>query len=262
MKKKINHFRVDKYNNYYEAQKEGRWTLKEHIQLLRALVQFGLDWEKITYEIPSRSHLQISSHCQKFYNKLKRCKNTELGIDFTSKNINNINDMISQIKSVNKDYNIVNLFLYLSENCKPNKNTNEKNNKNNKNNNINNILDNIPDENGVNMNSPHFLNENDNDEKIINKGDKTNKQIINNNFNNAPINNIYINNFNFYNFTNNPVPIYHPYLNNTIYPNFVNNTLGQNNYINLLDKNFEFNYPITNLNNSELSSSENIKNYS
>ena len=40
---------------------------------------------------------------------------TELGIDFTSENINNINDMISHIKSVNKDYNIITVFLYLSE---------------------------------------------------------------------------------------------------------------------------------------------------
>ena len=62
-----------------------------------------------------KTHLQIRAHCQKYYNKLKKCKNTEYRIDFTSKNINNVNDMISQIKSVNKDYYIVKLFLYLEK---------------------------------------------------------------------------------------------------------------------------------------------------
>ena len=51
---------------------------------------------------------------------------TELGIDFTSENINNINDMISHIKSVNKDYNIITVFLYLSEQSYQEKNESNK----------------------------------------------------------------------------------------------------------------------------------------
>ena len=67
--------------------------------------------------IPQRELKQISSHTQKFYIKLKKCKDIELEIDFTSEHIKNIKDMIHYIKSLNKDYNIFLLFLYLSENC-------------------------------------------------------------------------------------------------------------------------------------------------
>ena len=70
-------------------------TLKEHIQFLRALAQYGENWKK--FFIPSRTFKQIRSHAQKFFKKMKMCEHKELGIDFTSKNIKNINDMINHI---------------------------------------------------------------------------------------------------------------------------------------------------------------------
>ena len=44
--------------------------------------------------------MQTRSHAQKFYQKLKMCKDDELSIDFTLDSINNIKDMINQIKSI------------------------------------------------------------------------------------------------------------------------------------------------------------------
>ena len=61
--------------------------------------------------IPSRTFKQIRSHAQKFFKKMKMCEHKELGIDFTSKNIKNINDMIDHIKSINIDYNKIAYFM-------------------------------------------------------------------------------------------------------------------------------------------------------
>ena len=65
-----------------------------------------------------------------FFLKLKRVKDEQLGIDFTSDNIDNIKEMINHIKSVNSDYDIVKVLLYLSEkyyaNKKEQKNINNK----------------------------------------------------------------------------------------------------------------------------------------
>ena len=90
-------------------------TLKEHIQFLQAIDKFGIKWEKIKSFIPSRTPEQIRSHAQKFCNKLKEYKDEELGIYFSKHHINSLKDMINHIRNVNKDYNIVNLFLYISE---------------------------------------------------------------------------------------------------------------------------------------------------
>ena len=252
LKKKIVHFRVDKGDGLgleeIDSQKEGRWTLKEHIQLLQALDKFGVNWKQISDIIPSRTSNQIRSHSQKFYKKLKKCKDAELGIDFTSKNINNLNDMIAHIKLVNKEYNVINVFLYLSEKCFPNRKYKKKDKKNKK---IKNILnENISINN--NISDPSF--HNDIKESIINKEANINRQINNNNINNFPVNNIFINNINYYNNINN-LALFNP-----IPSNFTNNTISfqnidftpmniLNNYNitqNLIDKNYIFGYNINN----------------
>jgi len=68
--------------------------------------------------VQTRSDIQIRSHAQKFYKKLKRCKNEQLGIDFTLDRIHNIKDMIEHIKLVNNDYDMYKIFLYLPKLCK------------------------------------------------------------------------------------------------------------------------------------------------
>ena len=72
----------------------------------------------------SRTKNQIRYHNQKLFKRLKNCKDEELGIDFTSDNIKNMNDIIHHIKSVNKNYDIVNVLLYISG--KPPSNINKK----------------------------------------------------------------------------------------------------------------------------------------
>ena len=53
LNKKVLHFHVDKYDSLDVKQKkikkEGRWTLKEHIQFLQALDKFGISWKKLSY---------------------------------------------------------------------------------------------------------------------------------------------------------------------------------------------------------------------
>ena len=57
----------------------------------------------------------MRSHAQKFFYKMKGCKDECLGIDFTSNSIRNIRDMINQIINRNSNYNIINVFKYLSD---------------------------------------------------------------------------------------------------------------------------------------------------
>ena len=80
--KKINRFKVRKFITTYETAnkdiKIGRWTLKEHIQFLQAISEYGIKWDKIKPLIPSRTPEQIRSHAQKFCNKLKKYKDEEL----------------------------------------------------------------------------------------------------------------------------------------------------------------------------------------
>ena len=63
LNKKVFHFHVDKYVSLVvkqeKIQKEGRWTLKEHIQFLQALDKFGINWKKLSHLIPTRTPNQI-----------------------------------------------------------------------------------------------------------------------------------------------------------------------------------------------------------
>jgi len=61
--------------------------------------------------------MQVRSHAQKFYQKMKICKDEILGIDFTLNSVCNIRDMINQIKNNNINYNIINIFKYLANKC-------------------------------------------------------------------------------------------------------------------------------------------------
>ena len=81
LRKKIFHFQVDKFNSpdvkRMKRQNKIRWTLKEHIQFLQALDKFGINWKQVYDIIPSRTPNQIRSHSQKFFKKMKKCKDTE-----------------------------------------------------------------------------------------------------------------------------------------------------------------------------------------
>ena len=196
--KKVGRFNVHKYQfnknqNQVKFQKEGRWSLEEHIIFLQTLEKYGTNWKKISKIIPTRSDKQIRSHAQKFYQKLKEYKDTELGIDFTSENISDFNDMIEHIKSVNINYNIVTTFLYLSEKVNLIKKSKKKDKINiNINININNILcEDITKNITNNFNGNGFIDE----------------EISNNNFTNTYTNNIFLKNINNYDNFNNINPV-------------------------------------------------------
>ena len=94
----------------------GRWSYDEQIKFIDALSKYGTNWKQINKVISTRSLPQIRSHAQKFFNRLKLCKNEELGIDFTKNEIKNIKDMINQIKLINSNYDVNKILLYLSKN--------------------------------------------------------------------------------------------------------------------------------------------------
>ena len=218
--KKVGRFNVHKYQfnknqNQVKFQKEGRWSLEEHIIFLQTLEKYGTNWKKISKIIPTRSDKQIRSHAQKFYQKLKEYKDTELGIDFTSENISDFNDMIEHIKSVNINYNIVTTFLYLSEKVNLIQKS-KKNDKININININNILcEDITKNITNNFNGNGFIDE----------------EISNNNFTNTYTNNIFlknINNYDNFNNINNFVSLNQVDLHNDTNSNFLKSRLLQN----------------------------------
>ena len=152
LNKKTLRFEVKKKNakrlkQKEQNSKEGRWTFEEHIHFLEAISKYGTNWKKIeeTMLSKSRTRTQIISHFQKFFKKLKTCKDTKLGIDFTSKLIVNLEDMVQHIKSVNNEYNVVDIFIKFSKDMRFKKkkkkinvkNENEQINVLNQNNNIN-----------------------------------------------------------------------------------------------------------------------------
>ena len=124
----------------------GRWSYDEQIKFIDALSKYGTNWKQINKVINTRSLPQIRSHAQKFFNRLKLCKNEELGIDFTKNEIKNIKDMINQIKLINSNYDVNKILLYLSKNIINNIEEKEyKTIDNNHNNNIINNINNIND---------------------------------------------------------------------------------------------------------------------
>ena len=253
----------------HEAEKtdEGRWTLKEHIQFLQGLDKFGIKWKKIKALITTRTINQVRSHAQKFYNKLKLYKDKELGIDFTKDNINSLKEMINHVKNINSNYNIVTLFLYISEKIK----TINKNKKNKK--------SKIKAQIEPNFDNDDYINNNNNSNEQVNifnsnyiydniniKENNIHNELnflrpINNNFNNFPMNNIFITNFNFINDCNNP--FINNFLSNLSIKNNISSNINRNNilsnnlnnyYVNnskdLLNMNFIPNYALINNNNS------------
>ena len=101
------------YSKKRKDSKSGRWTLKEHIEFLNGIAKYGNDLNKI--KINSRNSVQLRSHAQKFFKKLKKVNDEQIGINFTSNYIKNLKDMVIHIKAINKNYDITNVFLYLSE---------------------------------------------------------------------------------------------------------------------------------------------------
>ena len=96
---------------------DGIWTEEERDNFIKALILYDTNWKKIKTLIPSRTDTQVRSHAQKFYQRMKLCKDENLGIDFTLKSVKNIGDMINQIKSKCINYNIMFIIKRLLNDC-------------------------------------------------------------------------------------------------------------------------------------------------
>ena len=226
-------FRVYNYeNNSFNPSITGRWKFKEHIQFLEGLDKYGVNWKKICPLIKTRTPKQIRSHAQKFFLKLKQVKDEQLGIDFTSDNINSIRDMINNIKSINCDYDLIKVFLYLSEKYvvmkkdkKRIKHKKELTIEIDKNSDTDN---NIKNEKNINEND--IIINNTNQDMSISNDNNTfnNNNISNNNFmSNIFIPNYFNDNFFFMNYINNKAIV-------NVYDNFSNNIMIQNDHLNNL----------------------------
>ena len=202
----------------------------------------------------TRTNNQIRSHAQKFFKKLKKFQDNKLGIDLTLNTIKNLKDVLAYIKSINNDYDIYNILLYISK-CLYEKKTSRKkklktlDNKNNifkVDSNVNNINNNF---NVYNM------------EKVTNEGINLQQDLYNiinqQNINNYLINDnltSYMNNVNYLNI------LINNYLNNSIAINFMN-TINFNilyNHINNLNNNYENNIQNYSLDNNFINNNNNI----
>ena len=170
-----------KYSNNFISN-EGRWSEEEHEKFLEGIVLYGINWKKVKTLIETRTLMQVRSHAQKFFNKMKVCKNEDLGIDFTSSTVCNIRDMIKQIKNINSNYNIINVFKYLTHKCdnieKSRKKIVERNNKNiafkrRELNNQSNIINLKEDNSNINDNNL-FFNHINNKQKIMKEAQNIN----------------------------------------------------------------------------------------
>ena len=106
-----------------EKKKKGKWTYDENIKFIKAYVNFGKDYGLIEKYIGSRSRIQIISHAQKFFMKLKKLKNNDF--DFSDDNIKNLWDIFQLIEAKNKnniakEEYIVNTLLTLYESIQNN----------------------------------------------------------------------------------------------------------------------------------------------
>ena len=194
---------------------EGRWTYEEQMNFIIGIGKNGTNWKKIKKSISTRSLSQIRSHAQKFYNKLKMCKNDQLGIDFTSNEIKSIKDMIYHIKSININYDIAKIFLFFYNKLNG-ENKNEKQ----------------TDEN----HSKNFIKEED--ENPTNKEKLIFPQVFKDN-NNVDINKILLLNY-IHNVNNINLLTLNYYYNSSIANNYMNFLLNMN-YLQSLNKNPKIN---------------------
>ena len=185
-----------KKENYSSVDKKkavnNRWTEEERNRFIQGIILYRNNWKKVKTLFTTRSAAQVRSHAQKFFNKLKLCKDENLGIDFTLDSVNNINDMINQIKSKNPDCDAAFILRKLYNGCinsnfyKINKkisdNKCETYNNISKNENINELID--LEENNIYINKNETLNQNNLNINLFenNKFDEIINNICNINF--------------------------------------------------------------------------------
>ena len=115
-KDKLNSSKINKTSGI----NEGIWSFDEHLKFIEGIILFKKDWYKIAKYVGTRGLIQVRSHSQKFYLKLKKIKNNNFGINFQNKNIKNIFDIIYLLKEKNNSNNnekeyIINALISLTK---------------------------------------------------------------------------------------------------------------------------------------------------
>ena len=252
LSKKFMHFKIIREDKKKANDTEiGRWTKDEKDKFLEGIALYDTNWKKFTTLIKTRTLIQIRSHAQKFLIKLKNYKNEKLSIDFTLDTVTSIKDMIEQIKSLNRNYNIKNIFRFISNEC-------DRIRKNKKY--IGNKLHNIGNNKDMNEEKDIFNRTdifNKNNDFFNNEMDSSNNTFIFNPFNRIiPLDSLQ-NQLNHQNLQMNGL--------NFSYP-FFNNFLFNNNLINIdkdeknRDKNINNNKGTENINNNTNINNNNINN--
>jgi len=72
-------------------QSTGRWTKQEHEAFLAGLKEYGHEWKKVAYKIPTRTPAQIRSHAQKYFAKIARDEQQHAAALAASVQVTNIN---------------------------------------------------------------------------------------------------------------------------------------------------------------------------
>ena len=192
---------------YFKVEKN---SVLHKMQSSHDSVLSGINWKQIKALIPTKITAEIKSFAKYFFYKMKSCKDDNLGIDFTSNSINNLKDMLFQIKS--KYPNIIDCISILKKLTnkyvkirKYNKKILKKNMKNGEKNELNklkeekhnyinnNLFSNLNShylndicKNRINHQDSNNINDNvSNDNKII----VFNTNVVDNNFINQNINN-------------------------------------------------------------------------
>lgn len=112
-------FKIEPKKNLFKVKtgKVYRWSQEENWRFLQAVYIYGKNWKKIQKYVKSRSLIQVRSHSQKFVKKMKKFKDLSLGLDFTEQSIETVDDIINKIKEYekNKSFNYEILILIFNK---------------------------------------------------------------------------------------------------------------------------------------------------
>ena len=98
------HWKINNLSNRKNI--HGYWDINEHNKFIEALYIYNCDWDKIKNYIGNRTYNQIVSHSQKFFLRLKKFKDAELGLDFTSIYVNSLDIIVDMVKEKEVNLNI------------------------------------------------------------------------------------------------------------------------------------------------------------
>ena len=83
---------------------KGRWTTKEQALFLEGIYLFGLDWRKLEDYVQTRTPIQLKSHGQKVFDKIKSRNNTEYPVEYIQVNPSHFKiECVQEVRKVQQD---------------------------------------------------------------------------------------------------------------------------------------------------------------